>query len=264
MHGRANKLIFTTKNFQISINNNVQHIHTFPLAGKANCTKGFITQLMPANSHPQANGYIDGWQTILIPKISLTCGMLKTIVSVAELTVVGNVQNGTLNPTIQLWRWRQSEIDKNQLYNLQRYNMIELRIKSEECKMIPENEANQVPGMDSASGAIASSALDESYAQSAADVFRCIVNFSEYLTVYHRDILGIELPPKQNTTFEILFFKNSTLRNRIFSGNYYETRPHFLNLINSTNILQQPQIKLRLKHPGKYVIVLSSVILNDT
>ena len=219
---------------------------------------------MPENSHPRAraNGGTDCWQTILIPEISLTCDMFKTIVSVAELTVVGNVQNGTLNPTIQLWQWLNN--GNNQLNSLWRRKMIELKINSEECKMIPENEANRVPGMDSASSAISFSAQDESYTHSAADVFRCIVNFSEYLTVYRRDILGIELPPKQNTTFEILYLKNSTRRNRIilFSGNYYETRPHILYRTNSTDTLQQPQINLRLKHPGKYVIVISSVINN--
>ena len=214
---------------------------------------------MPANSHPQANGDIDSWQTILILKISLTCGMSETVVSAAELTVVGNVQmNGTLNPTIQLWQW------SKQSNSWWRRKMIKLRINSEECKMIPENEVNQMPGMDPTSGAnLKASSAADSYTQSTADVFRCTVNFNEDLIVQSKDILGIELPPKQNTTFEIFFIENSTRRNYIILfSNYYETRPRTLNLINSTDTLQQPQINLRLKHPGKYVIVLSSVI-ND-
>ena len=180
---------------------------------------------MPANSQPVANGIIDGWQTILIPELSLMCSMSKTFnVSVAELTVLGNVQmNGTINPTIQLWR--QSDMDNNQ-YSLLGNHMIDLRLNSDECKLIPENET-QMPDKEFVSGADA----------------KCKKFTTKDLRVQSKYILGIELPPKQTTTFEILF-KKSTQRNYLLPGRY--SSPHTVNLSNFTDILQQPQINFKL------------------
>ena len=197
---------------------------------------------MPENSQPLArsNGGTDGWQTILIPEISLTCGMSKTTVSIAELTVLGDMKmNGTLNPTIQIWR--QSNEDNNQ-YSFGGNRMIDLRLNSDtECKLIQENQV----------GALRT--------ESAATIFQCTVtvNFDKDLKIQRRDILGIGLPPKPDTTFEILFnFNNSNLSNYVFPGKY--SHPHTLNL-NSMNFTdsefllnQQPQINIILKkNPGK-------------
>ena len=173
----------------------------------AQCTGRLTTQLMPANSQPLANGVIDGWQTILIPELSLMCGMSKTTVSIAELTVLGNMQmNGTLNPTIQIWR--QSNEDKN------RYSLRDddLRLYSNECKLIQGNEAQF-------SGMVLSSTRANANRQSATK-FRCELKFTKDLSVNvnSKYILGIELPPKQTTMFEILL-KNSTQRNYYIYNN---------------------------------------------
>ena len=195
---------------------------------------------MPANSQPLANGVIDGWQTILIPELSLMCGMSKTTVSIAELTVLGNMQmNGTLNPTIQIWR--QSNKDKN------RYSLRgdDLRLYSNECKLIQARNEAQLPEAD-----IESVSSADANGNSAAK-FRCKLNFTKDLRVQSKYILGIELPPKQTTMFEILF-KDSTWRNyyiTILPGRY--SSQHTVNLTNFTDIFQQPQINLKFKNPGK-------------
>lgn len=106
-----------------------------------------------------------------------------------------------------------------------------------DCKLIAKNEA-QVPDEAFVSGADANG-------QSAA-VFRC-TNFNKNLAVKNKDILGIKLPPKQDTTFEILF-KNSTQSNYVFPGKY--SHPHTVDLTSSTDILQQPQITLVI-NPSK-------------
>ena len=190
---------------------------------------------MPESSHPLASGSIDheDWQTVLIPEKSLTCGR-STTVSVAELTVLGNMQmNGTLNPTIQIWR--QSNKDNNQKEYSLRGRMIDLRLNSNKCKLIQEN---QMP----------------THTRSAAEIFQCTitVNFDKDLTIQRRDILGIKLPPKPYTTFEILFnFNNSNPSNYVFPGNY--SRPHTLNQMNSTEILDvEPQLKMLINNPGEY------------
>ena len=188
----------------------------------------FPNQLEPEESLP-LDGRRRQWQTILIPKMRFTCD---DTISIAELTVVGKlIENGTSNPTLQLWRQR------NERYRLRRgsSNMIELNpIECECCSRLNVSESEEL------------------------DLVQCTfprTNTND-IQVQPGDIIGIEIPPKANTSFEI-YFSNSTATNLLFFQGQYTARNNDNNRVslseNNMNISKQPQIKLKIHvlTPGK-------------
>ena len=180
----------------------------------------FPNQLEPEESLP-LDGRRRKWQTILIPKMRFTCD---DTISIAELTVVGKlIKNGTSNPTLQLWRQRNTRLR----YRLRRgsSNMIELNpVECECCSRLNVSESEEL------------------------DLVQCTFpgTITDDIQVQAGDIIGIEIPPKADTSFEI-YFSNSTEVNLLFFRRQY-TPGDNITLSDNNMIVsnKQPQIKLEI------------------
>ena len=116
-------------------------------------------------------------ETRLIPDLEFTCN--GTIVG---LTVSGRLREGTVDPKIQVWR--RDESSEDDYYIL---GEIPINITSSECE-----EIAQLP---------------------SGSTFHCRVDESLQLTVESGlDIVGVELPPLEEQSFEIFFTNGSQIQ----------------------------------------------------
>ena len=194
------------------------HVGQQSTSDEESCTSTtFPNQLEPEESLPlEING--DQWWTILIPRMRFICdGTIRY-----ELTVVGRLKNGSLSPTLQLWRRnRRRSFRLRGMRTMIEFNSIK---QCECCSRINSSESEEL------------------------DLVQCTFPWTntDDIQVQAEDIIGIEIPPTANTSFEI-YFSNSAEVNLLFFQRKYTPGDNVkLSDNNMTVSNKQPQIKLEI------------------
>ena len=148
-------------------------------------------------------GQITTIETRLIPSMRFTCS--GTIVA---LIVTGRRQNGTHDPKLQIWRE-----DKAQCGFYQKF-VPDIVLRTTSCS----NITHLVP----------------------ESVFYCALKQSIHVSVQFGDILGIELPPTNDASFDLYFTDRGPV-NYVFQQQLSST----VNTITKSSVVkEQPQITL--------------------
>ena len=184
------------------------------------CTDGFPP--MKSFQDPTVEGVMFN-STRLIPDMKFTCSG-----TIVRVRVAGEQQGGNqkLMMTIQIWR---KNITRPGWY-YDKIGDIVLPLMCERTTLTLPNRCGML--------------------QTCNNIRQCTLKMSENISVESGDILGIKLPPRDHTSFE-LYFKNSMVSNYIFQHN----SPSTINLGDKINkIAVQPLIIIEVE-PGIALIL---------